>query len=75
MLRDQIGGCPHRGVLLTLIYRVVRCLYGLTAVLVRSDASSEAALLVLRRQLGGRPRWGRADRPWFAALSRLIQRR
>ncbi|MFE0151048.1 integrase core domain-containing protein [Nonomuraea sp. NPDC059007] len=68
--------------LLSLIYRVVRCLCGLVPVLVRSDASREAELLVLRhenqvlrRQLGGRPRWGRADRLWFAALSRLIQRR
>ncbi|MGP3918256.1 integrase core domain-containing protein [Nonomuraea sp. 10N515B] len=68
--------------LLSLIYRVVRCLFGLLAVLVRSDAPREAELLVLRhenqvlrRQLGGRPRWGRADRLWFAALSRLIQRR
>ncbi|MFD9947467.1 integrase core domain-containing protein [Nonomuraea sp. NPDC059023] len=68
--------------LLSLIYRVVRCLCGLVAVLVRSDLSKEAELLVLRRenqvlrrQFGGQPRWGRADRLWFAALSRLIQRR
>ncbi|MEU7894108.1 integrase core domain-containing protein [Nonomuraea sp. NPDC049152] len=50
--------------------------------LVRSDASREAELLalrhenqMLRRQLGVLPRWGRADRLWFAALSRLIRRR
>ncbi|MFC5827975.1 integrase core domain-containing protein [Nonomuraea insulae] len=30
---------------------------------------------VLRRQLGGRPRWGHADRLWLAALSRLVHRR
>ncbi|MEU4550382.1 hypothetical protein [Nonomuraea dietziae] len=68
--------------LLSLIYRVVRCLCGLVAVLVRSDLSSEAELLVLRhenqvlrRQLGGRPRWGHADRLWLTVLSRLIHRR
>jgi hypothetical protein len=29
---------------------------------------------VLRRQFGGRPRWGHADRLWLAALSRLVRR-
>ncbi|WP_345433372.1 hypothetical protein [Actinoallomurus vinaceus] len=29
---------------------------------------------VLRRQLGGRPRWDHADRLWLAALSRLANR-
>jgi hypothetical protein len=48
------------GVLLSLVYRLVRCLFGLLAVLVRSDLSKDAELLVLRhenqvlrRQLGG----------------------
>lgn len=52
------------------------------AVLARSDLSKEAELhvlrhenQVLRRQLGGRPRWDHADRLWLAALSRLVQRR
>jgi predicted component of type VI protein secretion system len=54
----------HLGVLLSLAYRLVRCLFGLLAVLVRSDLSKDAELLVLRhenqvlrRQLTGRLRW------------------
>jgi putative transposase len=35
-------------VLLSLVYRLLRCLFGLLAVLVRSDLSKEAELLVLR---------------------------
>jgi putative transposase len=49
-------------VLLSLLYRLVRCLLGLFAVLVRSDLSKDVELLVLRqenhvlrRQAGGRP--------------------
>src|SRR5690242_6208561 len=68
--------------LLSLAYWLVRCLFGLLAVLVRSDLSKDAELLVLRhenqvlrRQLSGRLRWDRADRLWFAALSRLVNRR
>ena len=68
--------------LLSLVYRLVRCLFGLLAVLVRSDLSKDAELLVLRhenqvlrRQLGGRLRWDHADRLWLAALSRLVSRR
>ena len=34
--------------LLSLAYRLVRCLLGLPAVLVRSDLSKDAELLVLR---------------------------
>ncbi|GAA2882125.1 hypothetical protein GCM10020220_085540 [Nonomuraea rubra] len=51
-------------------------------VLVRPDLSKDAELLVLRhenqvlrRQVGGQPRWGHADRLWLTALSRLIHRR
>jgi putative transposase len=69
-------------VLLSLVYRLVRCLFGLLAVLVRSDLSKDAELLVLRhenqvlrRQLDGRLRWDHADRVWLAALSRLVSRR
>jgi hypothetical protein len=69
-------------VLLSLVYRLVRCLFGLLAVLARSDLSKEAELLVLRhenqvlrRQLAGRLRWDHADRLWLAALSRLVSRR
>jgi putative transposase len=69
-------------VVLSLVYRLVRCLFGLLAVLVRSDLSKDAELLVLRhenqvlrRQLSGRLRWEHADRLWLTALSRLVGRR
>jgi putative transposase len=68
-------------VLLSLLYRLVRCLFGLLAVLVRSDLSKDVELLVLRhenqvlrRRLGGRLWWDHADRLWLAALSRLVNR-
>ena len=68
--------------LLSIVYRLVRCLFGLLAVLVRSDLSKDAELLVLRhenqvlrRQLTGRLRWDHADRLWLTALSRLVNRR
>ena len=68
--------------LLSLVYRLVRCLFGLLAVLVRSDLSKDAELLVLRhenqvlrRQFSGRLRRDHADRLWLAALSRLVSRR
>ena len=67
---------------LSLVYRLVRCLFGLLAVLIRSDLSKDAELLVLRhenqvlrRQLTGRLRWDHADRLWLMALSRLVNRR
>ena len=67
---------------LLLAYRLLRCLLGLVAVLVRSDLSKDAELMVLRhenqalrRQLSGRLRWDHADRLWLAALSRLLNRR
>jgi putative transposase len=69
-------------VLLRLVYRLLRCLFGLLAVLVRSDLSKDAELLVLRhenqvlrRQLSSRLRWDHADRLWLTALSRLVNRR
>jgi transposase len=69
-------------VLLSLAYRLLRFLFSLLAMLVRSDLSKDIELLVLRhenqvlrRQLGGQPRWDHADRLWLAALSRLVSRR
>jgi putative transposase len=66
------------GVSLSVVCRLVRCLFGLLWVLVRSELSKDVELLmlrhenqVLRRQLGGRPRWEQIDRLWLAALSRL----
>ena len=60
-------GWDHRGVLLSLVYRLVRCLFCLLAVLVRSDLSKDAELLVLRhqnqvlcRQLPSRLQWDHA---------------
>jgi hypothetical protein len=60
----------------------MRRLLGLVAVLVRSDLSKDVELLVLRheiqvlrRQAGGRLRWDHTGRLWFAALSRLMNRR
>ena len=58
---------------------MLRFLFSLLAVLVRSDLSKDIELLVLRhenkvlrRQLGGRLRWDHTDRLWLAALSRLV---
>jgi putative transposase len=82
LLRDQQRGWDHLEVLLSLVYRLLRCLFGLLAVLVRSDLSKDAELLVLRhqnqvlrRQLSGLLRWDHAGRFWFTALSRLVNRR
>jgi putative transposase len=68
-------------VLLSLVHRLLSCLFGLLAVLVRSDLSKDVELLVLRqenqvlrRQAGGRPRWDHTDRLWLTALSRLVSR-
>ena len=78
-LRGHCRGWGHLKVLLSLLYRLVRCLLGLLAVLVRSDLSKDVKLLVLRqenqvlrRQLSARLRWDHADRLWLTALSRLV---
>jgi len=63
-----------------MVYRLVRSLLGLTAVLVRRDLSKDAELLVLRhenavlRRQIARVRYAPADRVWLAALSRLLPR-
>ena len=78
MLRYQQRGWDHLEVLLSLVYRLLRSLFGLLAVLVRSDLSRDVELLVLRREnqvLRGRLRWDHAGRLWLAALSRLVSRR
>jgi putative transposase len=65
---------------LSMLYQLVRCLLGLTAVLVRRDLSKDAELLVLRhentvlRRQISRLRYTPADRVWLAALSRLLPR-
>jgi putative transposase len=68
-------------VLLSLIYRLLRCLLGSLVMLLRSDLSKEVELLVLRhenqvlrRQVRGRPQRDHLDRLWLAALSRLVHR-
>jgi putative transposase len=40
----------RRMLLLSILYRLVRCLLGVTAVLVRRDLSKDAELLVLRHE-------------------------
>ena len=63
-----------------MLYQLVRCLLGLTAGLVRRDASTDAELLVLRhentvlRRQVARVRYTPVDRAWLAALSRLLPR-
>jgi putative transposase len=70
----------RRMLLLSILYRLVRCLLGLTMGLVRRDLGKDAELLilrhenaVLRRQIA-RVRYTPADRAWLTALSRLLPR-
>ncbi|MFI6920006.1 hypothetical protein ACIBIZ_08630 [Nonomuraea spiralis] len=72
MLRGLGSGFDHHEVLLSLVYRLLRGLFGLLVILIRADRSKDVELLVLRhenqvlrRQLGGRPRWDHADRLWL----------
>jgi putative transposase len=71
----------RRMMLLLILYRLMRCLLGMTAVLMRRDLSKDAELLVLRhentvlRRQISRVRYTPADRAWLAALSRLVPRR
>jgi putative transposase len=67
--------------LLSIFYRLLCCLLGLTAVLVRRDLSKDAELLVLRhentvlRRQISRVHYTPADRVWLAVSSRLLPRR
>jgi putative transposase len=67
-------------VLLKIIYLLVRRILGLVVLLFRRDMAKDAELLVLRhenavlRRHAGRIRYEPADRVWFAALARLLQR-
>ena len=67
--------------LLSILYRLLRSLLGLIAMLVRRDLGKDAELLVLRhenavlRRQISRVRYTTADRVWLAALSRLLPRR
>lgn len=62
-------GWDHLEVLLSLVYRMIRCLLGFLAVLVRSDLSKDVELLVLRhenqvlRREGARPATSGPCRP------------
>ena len=64
--------------LISLIYVIVRRLFAVLVVMMRSDASKDAGLLVLRhenavlRRQMPRLRYEPADRVWLAALSRLV---
>jgi putative transposase len=63
----------RRMMLLPILYRLRRCLLGLTAVLMRRDLSKDAELLVLRhentalRRQISRVRYTPTDRAWLAA--------
>jgi hypothetical protein len=60
--------------LLSILYRLVRCLLGLTAVLMRRDLSKDAELLVLRhenavlRRQVARVNYTPIDRAWLGRL-------
>jgi putative transposase len=66
---------------LSILYRLVHCLLGLSAMLMRRDLSKDAELLVLRhenavlRRQVARVHYRPVDRMWLAALSRLVPRR
>ena len=71
-------GAPQRHS--QILYWLLRCLLGLTAVLIRRDLSKDVELLVLRhensvlRRQISRIHYTPADRVWLAALSRLLPR-
>jgi hypothetical protein len=63
------SGLAASRVLLSILDRLIRALFGLLTVIVRADLSKDVELLVLRhenqvlrRQIQGRTRWDPADR-------------
>jgi transposase len=68
------------GVLLKIVYLLLRCLLSLAVLALGGDQDRDAELLVLRhenavlRRRAGRVRYEPADRAWLAALARLIPR-
>jgi len=68
-------------VIFSAVYLLVRCLLSCLMVLTQREVSKDAELLVLRhenavlRRQISRVRYQPGDRPWLAALSRLIHRR
>jgi putative transposase len=67
--------------IVSVVYLLIRCLFGCLTVLPRCQASKDAELLVLRhentvlRRQIGRVRYEPGDRLWLAALSRLVPHR
>jgi hypothetical protein len=70
----------RRMLLLSILYRLVRWLLSLSALLMRRDLSKDVELLVLRhenvvlRRQVSRVHYRPVDRVWLAALSRLVPR-
>ena len=67
--------------IVSVVYLLIRCLFGCLMVLPRCQASKDAEFLVLRhenavvRRQIGRVRYEPGERLWLAALSRLVPRR
>lgn len=75
-----LPGVDHHEILsLSILYQLMRCLLGLTAVVMRQDLSKDAELLVLRhentvlRRQVARVCYTPVDRAWLTALSRLVR--
>lgn len=82
LLRGQWRGWDHLGVLLSLTYCFGEVAVRPAGVLVRSDLSKDAEVLVLghenqvlRRQLSGRLRWDHAGRLWLRRCPGWCRRR
>jgi transposase len=73
-------GWDHRGVIISVVYLLLRCLLGCLTVLARDEVTKDVELLVLRhenavlRRQISRVRYQPGDRLWLAALSRLLPR-